>query len=112
MGNCQDSLTFELRGPPEMEKMAKHVIALLALASKIGTNFVGHVFWEYIQRVNQSVMEVEHPQVCLLLCGGIHLHSAIGLFLLMTYRILFIITIRGGGVMLIPMTLFTIEVIV
>ncbi len=41
IGNCQDSLTFELGGPPGMDKSAIHVDALLALASKIGTIFSG-----------------------------------------------------------------------
>ncbi len=48
IGNCQDSLTFELEGPPGMNKVAIHVNALLTFASKIGTIFVGHVFGEHI----------------------------------------------------------------
>jgi hypothetical protein len=110
IGNRQDSLAFELRGPPGMDKITIHVVALLTLASKIGTNFVKHVFWEYIRRVNQSVKEEEHLQFCLLLCGGIYFHRATRLFLLLTQGSLFIINIRGGRVALISTTLFTIEV--
>jgi hypothetical protein len=31
-----------------MDKIAIHIVALLTLASKIGTNFVRYVFWEHI----------------------------------------------------------------
>ncbi len=46
--NCQDSLTFELGRPPGMDKVEIHILALLTLASKFFTDFVRHVFREYI----------------------------------------------------------------
>ncbi len=44
IGDCQDSLTFELGGPPGMDKVAIYVVALLTLDA----NLTGHVFWEHI----------------------------------------------------------------
>jgi hypothetical protein len=92
-----------------MDKVAINVVALLTLASKIETIFVGHVFWEHIWRVDQSVTKVEYPR-SVFSFATVSTFSATRLFLLLTSGNLFIDTIRGSRITLIPMTLFIIEV--
>jgi hypothetical protein len=48
IGDCQNSLSLELRGPLGLNKIAIDVITLLTLASNVGVNLIKHVFWEHI----------------------------------------------------------------
>ncbi len=52
IGDCQNSLSFELRGPLGVNKIAIDVAALLTLASKVGANLMGHFLWEHIRRIH------------------------------------------------------------
>jgi hypothetical protein len=52
IGDCQNSLSFELGGPLGVNKIAIDVAALLTLASKVGTNLIEHVFWEHVLRIH------------------------------------------------------------
>ena len=52
IGNCQNSLSFELGGPLGVNNIAIDVAAPLTLASKVGTNLIGHVLWEHVLRIH------------------------------------------------------------
>jgi hypothetical protein len=52
IGDCQNSLLFELGGSLGVNEIAIDIVTLLTLASKVGTNLIGHVLWEHVQRIH------------------------------------------------------------
>jgi hypothetical protein len=52
IGNCQNSLSFELGGPLGVNKIAIDVATLLTLARVVGTNLIRHVLWEHVQGID------------------------------------------------------------
>ncbi len=100
--NWQNSLPLELWRPLRMNKVTS--------TSEVGANLMRHVLWKHVQWINRHVLEIEHPQFCLLFGSSIHFYCVMRLLLPMASRSFFIAPIRGSQVVLVSAALFDIVI--